>query len=358
MRRVETFRFMHWAKRHVRAHKWCLGASGMAAPSPEEYPPSPARYGGPNFHGLEELRTAVAGAYGADLDGVLVTEGTSLANYAVLATLAGPGDRVLVETPTYPPLHEIPRFHGAAVERIPRRPENGWQPSLAEVERATRTPVAAVVLTRLHNPTGADLTDTFLTGLAELAAERDFRVLLDEVFLDFAESARPGFAYSPNFFSTASLTKVYGFGGLRVGWVLGNPEALAPVKEFSFYLAVDGSHGSQATGVRVLADRESFRRKAREAAMRGTAALSEWIESRDDVSWVRPAAGINAFLRLRHVPDTASFAERLSAERGVVVAGGEHFGQPGWVRVSVGGQEETVRGALHRLGEALDERRG
>lgn len=356
---------MHWAKAREGA-TWHLGTSGTPAPGaaaeaeffaePDDTLPAGRSASTGDRFGYAALREAVAAAYGAREDGVLVSDGTSLANYAALTAMAGPGDRALVETPTYPVLAEIPRFHGAVVERLARRAEDGWQPRLDDVRAALRRPgppVRAVALTRLHNPTGADLDGGFLAGLAALAEAHDFHVLLDEVYLDFVDAV-PGHRISRRFVTTGSLTKVYGFGGLRIGWVIADPDVLRPVRELSFYLAVNASSPSQAAALRVFARRDGLLAAARRRATAGRAVLDEWIASRDDVSWVRPAGGLVGFVRLHRVPDTRAFAGRILRERDVAVAEGEFFGMPGSIRVGFGIDEPKLRGALERLGDALD----
>jgi aspartate/methionine/tyrosine aminotransferase len=349
---------MHWAKQHVGTAPYCLGLSGVPTVPASEVPETPAVTEEPNYYGLLAFREAVARAHGVGPDSVLAAEGTSLANYTVLTAVAGPGERILVETPTYPVLAEIPRFHGAKVERLVRRPEKGWLPDLDDVARSAAGAggrLAAVVLTRLHNPSGTELPRAFLQGLARLAERHDFHVVLDEVYLDFLESPVPGHRFSPRFVSTGSLTKVYGFGPLRAGWIVGDPQALAPIRELSFYLAVDGPWSSQLAGAKVLDSRDALRTRARALSTRGLRVLEEWVRTRPDVQWTRPDGGIVALVRLTGVEDTARFAAKLFRERGVTVAAGEFFGSPGWVRIGVGGAEQTIHEALHRLGEALDE---
>jgi aspartate/methionine/tyrosine aminotransferase len=232
----------------------------------------------------------------------MVSGGASLANFTALTAMAGPGDRILVERPTYPILADIPAFHGAEVVPLTRRPEDGWAPRLADVAeqaRAAGGSLQAVALTRLHNPTGTDLPDAFLKGLAELAARHDFHVLLDEVYLDFLpDNVTPGHRISPRFVSSASLTKVYGFGGLRAGWLVGHPDVLAPMKELSFYLSVNESYPSQMAAVAVLQERSRLRDRARALSDRGRGVVEEWVGDRSDVAWVRPDGGLTAFLRL------------------------------------------------------------
>jgi aspartate/methionine/tyrosine aminotransferase len=347
---------MHWAKTWVGQLPYCLGASGIKRPSPGELS-QPASPPVSNYFGDAELRRAIARVHEVEVDQVLVSEGTSLANYTALTVLAGPQDRILIESPTYPVIEEIPRFHGVEVQRIARRPERGWQPDIEEIRRLVAAPgrrVAAVVLTRLHNPSGTELQADFLSALAALAEARDFAVLLDEVYLDFLPGAKPGHHFSPRFLTTGSITKVYGCGGLRVGWVVGAKTYLRPIQEFSFYLQVDGSHASQAEGVRVLEQRDAILERSRAIAVRGHRIVEEWIRERPDVDWIPPAGGINGMIRFAHVPNTAAFAAHLRETAGVNIAEGEHFGMPGWARISFGAEEPVLREALRRIGLALD----
>jgi len=352
---------MHWAKAH-EGTRYNLGMSGAPPPSPAELRDvfEPGQPGGASSvgdrHGFPGLRADLGTMHGVAPDHVLVSDGTSLANYAALTALAGPGDRVLVETPTYSSLAEIPRFHGAVVERIARRPEDAWVPRIEEIRASTGAggpPVRAVALTRLHNPTGAGLPAAFLEALAILAEERDFHVLLDEVYLDFVD-ATPGHRFSPRFLSTGSLTKAWGYGGLRIGWVLGAAEALAPIRELSFHLAVNASAPSQRAARRVLARRDVILARTRALAARGREIAEDWIASRDDATWIPPAGGLVGFVRLPRVPDTAAFTRRLREAEDVALPAGEMFGRPGWVRLGFGLEEPALHEALARVGRALD----
>lgn len=351
---------MHWAKDREGA-AFHLGASGTPSPPPHEIAPlfgaeDDAASSAGDRYGFADLRAAIARLHDVADDAVLVSDGASLANYTALTALAGGGDRILVETPTYRILEDIPRLHGAEVEPLARQPTNAWSPSLEAIDVAaarSHAPLRAVVLTRLHNPSGADVSTSFLGELARLAAARDFHVLFDEAYLDLVD-VKPAHRFSPRFLTTGSLTKGLGFGGLRIGWVIGAPETLAPVREISFYLAVNAAAPSQHAAVRVLANRAHYLERARGIATAGRAIVEEWLASRDDVSWIPPAGGLIGFVRLHHVADTDAFAARLFAEQGVAVAAGEHFGLSGWIRIGFGVEAAKLREGLARLGRALD----
>jgi aspartate/methionine/tyrosine aminotransferase len=210
---IPRFEFMHWAKRALEPAPFPLGGSGTRSPAPGDVAlPTDAAF--PAFSsvgdegGFPKLRLAIAEAHGTDPDHVLVSDGASLANFTAIRALSRPGRTVLVETPAYGALTTLPTLHGARVLPLPRHPDDGWLPRLDDVRAAAEAgDLDLVALSRLHNPSGADLPATFLDGLGALAEEHDFHVLLDEVYLAFVDGT-PGFRCSPRFVSTGSLTKV------------------------------------------------------------------------------------------------------------------------------------------------------
>src|SRR5207244_6109647 len=82
-----------------------------------------------------------------------------------------------------------------------------------------------IILTNLHNPTSVLMPDSILRRYAEIARSVGARVLVDEVYLEcLYEKFQTAFRYGPEFVVTSSLTKAYGLGGLRCGWILAEPE--------------------------------------------------------------------------------------------------------------------------------------
>src|SRR3546814_4174172 len=82
-----------------------------------------------------------------------------------------------------------------------------------------------VIITNLHNPSGAYADEATLREVGELAARVGARVLVDEVYLDsaFDRSSRSAIHLGDHFICTSSLTKVYGLSGLRCGWIFAAP---------------------------------------------------------------------------------------------------------------------------------------
>lgn len=173
--------------------------------------------------GYPALRRAIADRYRArgvptEPAQIMVTNGGQQALSLITRLLVSPGDRVLVEAPTYPGAIEALRDAAAVLRTLP--------PGLDGIAQAVREhrPTLAYVIATFHNPTGAVLT---VPDRRRLAAA-GMPLVDDEVLADLAfpgvEPPPPLAAYDDTVITIGSLSKSL-WGGLRVGWVRG-PEPL------------------------------------------------------------------------------------------------------------------------------------
>lgn len=79
-------------------------------------------------------------------DNVVITTGSILANYLVLATLCGPGDHVIVQYPTYGQLYILPQFNGAEVSLWAMEEDNGWLPNTAKLAAMVKPNTKAIII--------------------------------------------------------------------------------------------------------------------------------------------------------------------------------------------------------------------
>ena len=92
--------------------------------------------GYPQTNGTVELREKVSDLYpGAEIDNVIVTNGTAEANFISILNLLEPGDRVVVMLPNYMQIWGLARSLGANVEPLPLLEDNGWEPDLGALRR-------------------------------------------------------------------------------------------------------------------------------------------------------------------------------------------------------------------------------
>ena len=109
-----------------------------------------------NEYGWGPLLERIAQRYGVEPRNVVLAHGTSMANHLACAALVEEGDHVLIERPVYDPLVAVPRYLGCEIGFFERREEDGYSLDVARVEAAITPRTRLVILSNLHNPTGAD----------------------------------------------------------------------------------------------------------------------------------------------------------------------------------------------------------
>ncbi len=171
--------------------------------------------------GHPALRAAIADRYTrrgirTGPERILVTAGGQQALSLLAAALLSPGDRVLVEAPTYPGVLETFRELAAVPQALPV-----GLAGLATAARGRRIALAYVIST-FHNPTGAVLPASARRTLAREAAAAGIPLIDDEVLSDLAfpgvPTPPPLAAYDDGVISVGSISKSV-WGGLRIGWV-------------------------------------------------------------------------------------------------------------------------------------------
>ena len=130
--------YMRWAKSASHDPEVLdLASSGMAPWSIHEL--SPRNHAveiiAPNTYGFPPLKEAIAEHHGVNPEQVLVTAGSSMANFLSTMPLVNAGDTVLVEEPAYEPLRRLPALFGCTVKRIQRSMENGWDISPEDLDK-------------------------------------------------------------------------------------------------------------------------------------------------------------------------------------------------------------------------------
>jgi aspartate/methionine/tyrosine aminotransferase len=350
-------RYMEWAKRSSGA-RFNLATSGLTSVVTAEFPLrlEDVEVNGPGGYGYGPLLERISQYTGAPPECIVTAAGTSMANHLAMAALLGPGDEVVIERPAYGPLLDVAHYLGARVRRIERRFENDFAISLGEMETALTPSTRLVVLTNLHNPSGALFPAETLRAIGALAGRVGARVLVDEVYLPmlFDEAAPFSFSLGENFVVTNSLTKTYGLSSLRCGWILAAPELARRIWLLNDLYAATPAHPAERLSVVAFDHLAQFRDRARVLLTANRALLDSFLEARSDLEVVGPPAGTVVFPRLRQGDPEAFFA-LLREKYETSVVPGKFFEMPRHFRLGIGGATGDLRAGLERLGAALDE---
>jgi histidinol-phosphate aminotransferase len=171
------------------------------------------------------LRTAIAEVHGLEAERVICGVGSDELLTLLAMAFAGPGDEVL-----YPE-------HGFSMYRIFALSAGASPATAPELDRrvdvdalaARITPATRLIyIANPANPTGTALDAAELRRLAEVVPPTCLLVL-DGAYAEFAEGYDGGVSLidsHPNVVMTRTFSKLYGLGGLRVGWAYAQQEVI------------------------------------------------------------------------------------------------------------------------------------
>ncbi|SFS46447.1 PLP-dependent aminotransferase family protein [Saccharopolyspora flava] len=182
-------------------------------------------------HGLPALRARVAERYTArglptNPEQIMITNGAQHAFALVLRALVSPGERVLIEHPTYPNAIEALRAHGVTPVAVPMT-DDGWDLDLLAATLRQTSPRLAYLIPDFQNPTGVLLDAEGRERLARALARTCTNAVIDETLLDIDLTGRqappPIASFTDRVITIGSAGKSF-WGGLRLGWVRAGEE--------------------------------------------------------------------------------------------------------------------------------------
>lgn len=305
------------------------------------------------------VRESVAAVYDVSPDRVLVTAGASHANLLAFVAELDRGERILVERPGYEPLYETPRLLGTRVDRFDRPADDGYPLEPGQVASRLEPDTALTVVTNRHNPSGRRVSRDALRRLAETVADRDSRLLVDEVYAPFgaAPTGDRGFggptaAGLDGTVVTGSLTKFHGLGGLRVGWLVADAPFVERARSAAHHVPTLAER-SLDLARRAFAGLADLSSQSRSRIGANAGLLQSFVEERSDLSG--PVFDGSSFAFLRHGRADGDAVSEAAWVDGVLVVPGRFFDDRDGFRVSLGGDPEQTTAALDAFGAVLDE---
>ena len=350
--------YIEWAKLCASA-KFNLAASGVKGVPLCELPVrlEELELSAPGSYGYKPLVERLARRYGVGEENVVGAIGTSMANYLAMSAVVEPGDEVIVEQPTYEPMVEIARYLGAVVVRLPRRAEHGWQVRVADLEKIISNKTRLVVLTNLHNPSGAFLDEETLRAIGDVTRGVGAHVLVDEVYREllFDRPSPPAFHLGAHFMVTSSLTKAYGLSGLRCGWILAAPELAERMWRQNDLFGNIPAHITELLSVVALDNLEKIRERAKSLLAANWKFLDAFLVEHPELDVARPLGGTIVFAR---VPggDGDALCARLREKYETSIVPGRFFQMTERVRIGIGNDSGEVAEGLKRLSATLSAR--
>jgi LL-diaminopimelate aminotransferase len=313
--------------------------------------------------GSPDFRRAVAaffqGRFGVSVDPdreVVALLGSKEGIGHLPTAVVNPGQTVLVPSPGYPVYTSGSIFAGAKVHRMPLSERNGWLPVLEDIPVAILRQSRLMFLNYPNNPTAACADLAFFERAVAFARRHGLLIAQDAAYTELHMGAPPpSILQVPGAADVAielhSLSKTFNMTGWRVGFAVGNADALASLAAVKSNLdsgvfgaiqaaAAEAIQHTDHVEVRALLDMYRRRRDALVSGLRE----GGW-------SVAEPQATFYVWVACPGGRDSLSVARRILEEQSVVVIPGIGFGAEGegYVRMALTVEKSRLAEAARRI---------
>jgi LL-diaminopimelate aminotransferase len=323
----------------------------------------PGNHRYPSYSGMGDFKEAVANWYqerfGVELDPdtevvSLIGSKEGIAHFPL--AFVNPGDVALVPAPAYPVYHIATMFAGGESYFMPLLSENRFLPDLNAIPDKIISRARIMFINYPNNPTSAVADLEFFRKVVEFARNNNILVCHDAAYTEMAfDGYRP-----PSFLAADgakevgiefhSLSKTYNMTGWRIGFAVGNREAIDGLGAIKSNIDSGVFQAVQMAGIEAIRGDQSCVRdmvqvysRRRDLMVKGLQDVGFEVES--------PRATFYLWIKVPEGYTSAELTERLLEDAGLVVTPGNGFGEPGegYFRIALTQKRERLAEAVQRL---------
>ncbi len=328
--------------------------------------------------GVDELKDAICGCIKTDYglttytrDNVLVSCGGKHALYNLFQTLLDPGDEVIIPSPFWVSYPEMVELSDAKPVIVPCSQDAGFKLKPEVLEDAITSRTRLLILNSPSNPTGKYYDSEDLKGLAEvLLRHENVLVASDDIYYRILFGGRKWASLGmveekllDRIFIVNGVSKSYCMTGWRIGYLVGNAEAIKGATKVQSQTTSNPSSIAQWASVEALSGSQ---KKVTEMALAFENRCRRVMERLSDIPGVTCAEPDGAFYVFpdfsayfgrstgsREIEDSLDLADYLMEEAHVAVVPGKPFGEDRCIRFSYALSMEGIEEGFDRIKAAL-----
>jgi aspartate aminotransferase len=302
-------------------------------------------------------------------DEIVVSTGSKQSLYNACVALFGPGDEVLVPTPSWTSYYEMVGLARASAVPVRGDAARGFKVTADDLARHATPKTRGVMLNSPCNPTGSVYSRDELKSILAVCATNGWWVLSDEIYVRIAygdaaartlELARD----RERIVAIDGVAKAYAMTGWRIGWTISCAPLAKEMSAFQSHTTSNAATVSQHAALAALMQRAEADRSidamVAEFKARRDAALKV-LAADPAIRVVQPDGAFYLFIEAPHASDRpdagGAFSAHLLEKHNVAVVPGAAFLTPGWIRLSYAAAMSQVLEGVKRLAAAHKELR-
>ena len=317
--------------------------------------------------GIFGLREAISkkyiNNYGVDLDpntNVVNTIGSKEGLTHLLMSVLNPGDKVIVQDPSYPIHHFAPLIARAETLKVSCLDTSDFLTKINDILKKTK--IKLLLISFPHNPTTLTVDQIFYDSLIELAEEYGFLIVNDFAYSDvyFEKNKPPSLLASDKNLKHSvelySLTKGYSMAGWRVGFAVGNSDAVGALTKLKSYIDYGTFQPIQIASTVALNELDEYPFELSTVYKERRDLVQEYLE---DLEFIVQESDATMFvwakLPKRFNKDSLKFSLDILEKSNVAISPGIGFGKfgEGHIRIALVENKQRIRQAMKNIKAAL-----
>lgn len=288
-------------------------------------------YTTPEGHPL--LRQTIADQLypGLDKDKILCFAGAEEGIFCTLFAAVEAGDHVIVITPSYQSLLELPKAKGCSVTTVALHEKDNWQIDINTIKAAIQPNTKWLVMNFPHNPTGQIVSQNELLELTNLLDAHGIWLFSDEVYRLMGPSdtqwSSPAACVYPRALSLGVMSKSFGMAGLRIGWIACQDKTmLKKLEQVKYYTSICNSALSEIISLIALRQKDVVLNRVNTIVDKNLKLLEAFIKSHNSqFSWVSPKGGCIGLIHYHSPEKVDDLCHRLVQSEGILLMPGSIF---------------------------------
>ena len=295
---------------------------------------------------------------------IVATGGAKQALYLLMDAILDTGDEVLIPVPYWVSYPGITKVVGGVPNFVQTQEENGYFPTVEELEAAYTPAVKALVFSSPSNPTGRMIDREQLKAIGEWCVSKKVYLLYDELYErlvlnDTKEHVSLFSLFSEDqseyLFSINACSKTLAMTGWRLGWILGHEDNIKRLTAIQSQMVTCFPGFVQDGVVAGLEEAPQFLPPIIDAYKKRKELIVEGVKAIAGLDCLEPEGAFYLFVNVEGVvskkgwESDKDFAANILEQEKVVVIPGSSFGMKNWIRLSFATSEEEIKKGLDRI---------
>lgn len=327
----------------------------------------PAHHRYPSYSGMIAFRKAVAEWYKKRFD-VTLDPGTEVVSLIgskegighMPLAFVNPGDYVLVPSPGYPVYPVATMFAGGRVYEMPLLEKNDYLPDLDIIPEKVLAKAKLMFVNYPNNPTAACAGRAFYKKLIKFASDNNILICHDAAYSEvYYDDEKPlSFLQLPGAKDVGiefhSLSKTYNMTGWRIGFAVGNKDAVAGLGKIKSNLDSGIFQAIQEAGIEALRTDDKVLAKIRKMYQGRRDALYAGL-TKLGLEAIKPKATFYLWVKCPKGLSSMDFTSLLLNKAGILGTPGNGFGAPGegYIRFALTASVKRIKEAVARIEKVL-----